>query len=174
MEQKEPTSLLAPYSLLLTTIYSPLTKVSMGTWDTSIFGNDAAADWVAAFAGHASLQFIESTLDLTIVESAEYLDSEFACQGLAAAETLARAKTKTGEDVPYTKAVDEWARSFNGTIPHELINKAAVVTDLVLAENSELNDLWMESEGSYDVWRSGVVHLKERLLSEEDDPGSFV
>lgn len=141
----------------------------MGTWDTSMFGNDAAADWAGSFGQNPTLRFIEETLDLVILESNNYLDSDIACQGLAAAEALARAKTRDGEESPYSRAVDEWAASFTGTIPDNLFGKAATVTDLVVAENSELNDLWMEAEGSYDVWRSEVQRLKERLLFDDED-----
>ncbi len=137
----------------------------MGTWGTGIFENDSAADWANFFGMNPSLGFIEETLDQCIDEATDYLDSDIGAQGLAAAETLARARTKTGNESDFSEPADRWAATFIGTIPPELLQKAAAVVDLVLSERSELNELWLETMELYPLWRLEADRLKERLLA---------
>lgn len=137
----------------------------MGTWGTGIFDNDSAADWANFFGRNPSLDFIEQTLDQCIDEATDYLDSDIGAQGLAAAETLARAREKTGNTSNFSEPADCWAAEFSGTIPPELLRKAAAVVDLVLSERSELNDLWLETMEFYPLWRLEADRLKERLLA---------
>jgi hypothetical protein len=137
----------------------------MGAWDTGIFDNDAACDWAGDFEENPTIDFINSTLDEAISEADEYLDSDLACQALAAAEAVARAKGKWGQKSPYSESVDKWAERQNVQISSNLIQKCIQVIDLTLGDNSELNELWAEAGDDYDVWRSELLDLKARLLS---------
>jgi hypothetical protein len=44
-----------------------------------------------------------------------------------------------------------------------LIPLAIRKVDRVLAENSELNELWLENEVDYPAWKAGVLDLRSRL-----------
>jgi hypothetical protein len=44
----------------------------------------------------------------------------------------------------------------------DLVQKAHLVITRILAENSELNELWQESE-EYNAWLQSVTELKNRV-----------
>lgn len=134
----------------------------MGAWGHQAFDNDMANDWAYG---------LEETDDLSLVESAfaeleqgaddEGLDSDLACNALAACEVLARLRGKPGYDA-YTEKVDDWVKAHPIVPPPALIATANAAIDRVLADDSELRELWDESDEG-DVWRKSVEELRSRL-----------
>ncbi|MFO0860242.1 MAG: DUF4259 domain-containing protein [Phycisphaerales bacterium] len=133
----------------------------MGAWGTSAFDNDDACDWAYDLASVEDFSLIESAFDS--VESADdYLEAPDACIALAACEVLARANGGGGIKNSYTEAVDKWVDQHKLRPSKALIDRARSVITRVLGENSELRELWDESDGAKG-WRDGVEDLRRRL-----------
>ncbi len=133
----------------------------MGAWGHLAFDNDDANDWAYA---------LEETDDLTLVESAfaevesadHYLEAPEASHALAACEVLARLNGKPGYENAYTEKVDTWVAAHPIELAPGLIARANAAIDRVLGENSELKELWAESDES-GQWLACVEDLRQRL-----------
>lgn len=138
----------------------------MGTWAVDAFGNDYAQDWAQDLHETSNLDAVEDTLN-TALEAAPELDAPFAAEALVALEVLARLQGKGGAQSDDSAAVDQWveARKAKGkpVKPRaDLAEKAARVLERVLSADSELRQLWEESE-HYNEWLASVEDLRARL-----------
>ena len=134
--------------------------------DIRAFDNDMANDWAYG---------LEETDDLSLVKSAfveldqgadeDGLDSDLACNALAACEVLARLLGRPGYNDSYTEKVDDWVKAHRSVPPPALIVRANAAIDRVLAEDSELRELWDESEEG-ETWRKSVEELRARLTGK--------
>ena len=140
----------------------------MGTWDTTIFGNDTACDWADSLEGVDDLSVLEETIQLVLEVGADYLEASDAEEGLAAAETVAGLLGAWGVLNSYTEPVEVWVRKTGLTPPKALIQSACQVVDRVLTGPSELLELW-EDAGDVELaeWVANVEDLKQRLVSSE-------
>ena len=140
----------------------------MGTWDTTIFGNDTACDWADSLEDVDDLSVIEETLQQVLDVGMDYLEAPDAEEGLAAAETVAGLLGVWGVQNSYTEPMEEWVRLTRLTPPKALIQNACRVVDRVLTEPSELLELW-EDAGDAELaeWKANVEDLKQRLLSSD-------
>ncbi|MFB6889960.1 DUF4259 domain-containing protein [Kitasatospora sp. NPDC056327] len=135
----------------------------MGTWDTGHFDNDTAADFSgsldeAAPAERAGL--IRSTLAGAAATGAEdYLDCDEAVTAVAAAALVA-AQCPGGEPVTTAYGPQEALPAF----PADLRPLAVSALDRVVAEESELAELWDETEEG-PAWRRGIEELRAVLAS---------
>lgn len=139
----------------------------MGTWDVHPFDNDTAADFAndlddAPMAERESL--IRRAL-LRAVDSQDYLEAPEAEEAVAAAALVA-AQCSGGEPVSIPYGPDEPIP----TLPVELRPLAVEALERVLAEESELSDLWGGSEGGVD-WRAGIDRLRQVLDPVHQPPG---
>ena len=136
----------------------------MGAWGPLTFDNDTACDWSYD---------LENTDDLSLVESAfaevestgpeDHLDQDLACNALAACEVLARLRGHPGYNNAYTGAVDRWVAAHKLPPSSDLLARATAVIDRILAPNSELRELWDETEDP--EWQDAVHDLRRRLTS---------
>uniref|UniRef100_A0AAU1HSZ6 DUF4259 domain-containing protein n=1 Tax=Streptomyces sp. NBC_00180 TaxID=2903632 RepID=A0AAU1HSZ6_9ACTN len=131
----------------------------MGTWDVHPFDNDTAADFAndlddAAMAERESL--IRRAL-LRAADDRDYLEAPEAEEAVAAAALVA-AQCSDGEPVSIPYGPDEPIP----TLSFELRPLAVEALERVLADESELSDLWGESEGGVD-WRVGIGRLRQVL-----------
>lgn len=133
----------------------------MGTWAVDSFGNDDAADWAFGLESVKDLSLVEATLDKAIAAAGEYLEAPDAAEALAAIEVIARLQGNWGERSPYSEPVDLWVGANRLVPPTDVVNKAHRVLELVLGENSELNELWQDSDEHPD-WVASVADLKSR------------
>jgi hypothetical protein len=136
----------------------------MGTWAVDAFGNDYAQDWAEDLHETSNLDAVEDTLD-TVLESGAELEAPLAAEALAAIEVLARLQGKGGPRSEDSVSVDEWvdARNAKAVKPRtDLAAKAAQAIERILAPDSELRQLWEESE-HYADWRASVEDLRARL-----------
>ena len=85
---------------------------------------------------------------------------------LVAIEVLARLQGKGGAASTDSKAVDEWveARKPKARRRADLEEKALQVIARILSDQSELRELWAESE-HYEEWRASVEALRERIVA---------
>ena len=134
----------------------------MGSWGEDVFENDDAGDWVYDLEKNG-IDYVSTTL-ASVTTCNDYLDAGTACEGLAAAEAVARMLGRPGQNDAYTESLDAWLSS-NGIKPSpELVEAAVATVDRVLADNSELVELW-EDAGDSDGWRTCVDGLRQRLAS---------
>jgi hypothetical protein len=134
----------------------------MGAWAADVFGNDDACDWAFELENSNDLSLIESTIDTVLSHGAEYVEAPEASEALAAIDAIARLQGNWGERNAYTEPVDKWVEKTKLVPSAALAQKAHLVIERILAEDSELKELWQESE-EYEVWQAFVTELKRRV-----------
>ena len=134
----------------------------MGAWSADSFGNDDACDWAFELEASADLSIVETALDRVLKAGGGYLEAPEASQAIAAAEALARLQGNWGKRDSYSEAVDRWVEKVKLTPARSVIIKAHQVLERVLAEPSELLELWQES-GEFEIWQASVQDLRERV-----------
>ncbi|MFF8770638.1 DUF4259 domain-containing protein [Kitasatospora sp. NPDC015120] len=139
----------------------------MGTWDIGHFDNDTAADFSGTL-DEAALEEREGLVRrvLTVVADTgaeDYLDSDEAAEALAAAALVA-AQCPGGEPVTTAYGPDEPLPTF----PADLRPLAVEALDRIVADESELAELWDETEESA-AWRRAVKDLRA-VLAPEPEP----
>ena len=134
----------------------------MGAWNISNFDNDTAGDWLYEFEENPSIVFLEKTIDSVFKE--EYIDSDIALEALAAIEVITLIKGDSKEKREELEALENINFEVLGNeINATLYNKSIKCCNLILnEENSELYDLWEESD-SLDDWKDVILDLKQRI-----------
>jgi len=133
----------------------------MGAWGAGSFDNDTANDWAYGLDDVSDLSMVHATLEGCVPEDG-YLDSDDACEALAAREVVARLKGQPGKKDAYTEKVDQWVVAHPQTPPAELCQLAASKIDLITDDSkSELAELW---EGDQE-WADSVADLRRRVLA---------
>ncbi|MFF2745768.1 DUF4259 domain-containing protein [Kitasatospora sp. NPDC058048] len=140
----------------------------MGTWDIGHFDNDSAADFGGGLddAAPGEREALLRSALLCAVGAEEFLDSDEAVEAVAAAALVA-AQCPGGAAVTTAYGPKE-------PIPPlaaELRPLAVAALDRAVAEESELAELWDETE-SGPAWREGIRELRAVLAaaSSEDAP----
>ncbi|MCA9631806.1 MAG: DUF4259 domain-containing protein, partial [Myxococcales bacterium] len=110
------------------------------------------------------LPYVASTLAKATTPSTEYLEAPDACEVLAACDVVARLRGQIGQKDAYTEEVDAWVTSQAVHPDPQLIASAVAALDRVLGENSELAELWDESDEGQ-AWRLSVQALRQRLTT---------
>ncbi|MFF2950248.1 DUF4259 domain-containing protein [Kitasatospora sp. NPDC057965] len=141
----------------------------MGTWDIGHFDNDTAADFSGTLDETPLAErvaVVRRVLTLAADTGAEdYLDVDEAVEAVAAAALVA-SQCPGGEPVTTSYGPDEPLPVF----PTDLRPLAAEALDRVLAEESELAELWDESEEG-PAWRRTVKDLRAVLAPEPEPAG---
>jgi hypothetical protein len=133
----------------------------MGAWGMLAFDNDDANDWAYDLEDADDLSLVESAFK-AVEEAEDYVEAPDASNALAACEVLARLNGKPGYQNAYTEKVDEWVAAHPLIPPAELLGRADAAIDRVLGENSELRDLWSESDENGN-WLAAVEDLRRRV-----------
>lgn len=135
----------------------------MGTWAVDAFGNDYAQDWAEDLHETSNLDAVEDTLNI-VLDAVGELEAPFAAEALVAIEVLARLQGKGGASTEDSVAVDEWvaARKPKAKPRADLADKAARALDRIAGDDSELRQLWQESE-HYSDWQAAIADLRNRL-----------
>lgn len=128
----------------------------MGAWGLGTFDNDDASDWFAN---------LEESNDLSLVESAfefeeDYIEAPEACNALAAAEIVLALLGKPRENLP--EEAGNWVNKNSSLNAAPLKSKAINYLAKILSENSELKELWAESD-EYQAWENDVNSIKVQL-----------
>lgn len=144
----------------------------MGTWAVDAFGNDFAQDWAEDLHETTNMDAVENTLDTALADAGAELEAPLAAEALAAIEVLARLQGRGGERTEDSAAIDEWvdaqkakaeAKGKGPLKPRtDLAAKAQQALARIVSEQSELRQLWQESE-HYAEWRAAVDDLAARL-----------
>jgi hypothetical protein len=133
----------------------------MGAWGVLAFDNDDAGDWAYGLEETSDLSLVVSTLT-RVEQEDEYLEAPEACEALAACEVLARLLGHPGYTNAYTQAVDQWVSAHPIVPSADLLALAKSAIGRILADDSELRELWEES-GDSSEWRNAVADLESRL-----------
>jgi hypothetical protein len=136
----------------------------MGAWGTGIFDNDTACDWAYELEGQHDLGVIERALD-EVLDGDDAPDADIGEEALAAAEALARLQGHWGIRNSYTERMDAWVETAGLVPPPALVRKAHAAIDRILGADSELAELWGESD-EFDGWKAAVAELRGRLRQQ--------
>ncbi len=134
----------------------------MGAWSHEAFGNDSACDWAYGLQEVSDLSLVEKALAAVAPDG--YLEADEATEALAAIEVIARLRGHAGYSNAYTEVADDWAAATRLVPPEPLVQRALAVLDRIVGDESELKELWDDSDSAAD-WQASLVDLRERLLA---------
>ena len=134
----------------------------MGTWSHEPFGNDTANDWAYDLEAHKDFAFVEAALDNALSVGNDYLRAGKATQAIAAVEVIAKALGKGTQSDSYTKKVDKWLKKISVKPSADLLDKARQVLDRVTSTNSEVQELWQDSDDA-DSWTANIFALRSAV-----------
>jgi hypothetical protein len=133
----------------------------MGCWAIESFGNDTAADWLAELVSRNDLGLVRDAIG-EVLGAQGYMDAPYATEGLAAIEVVAAA---LGRPTPSAQAEEElmsWVAKVQPTVEPELVTQALAALDRILGPESELRELWEDTEDFAD-WQADVAALRAKL-----------
>ena len=133
----------------------------MGAWGSGIFENDAAMDFIGNLADHP--ENADSVLREALETAAHmggYLDAPEGEEALAAAAIISLAAD--GSPVQPEPSVEDYARKISRKVPSGLAPLAIEAIDRVLADESELRELWEEQDAVAE-WRAEPDAVRHHL-----------
>jgi hypothetical protein len=128
----------------------------LGAWGTGVFDNDDAQDWLGDLLEEKNINILKDTFQQAIEE--EYIEEPYGSCANAAAEVVALILGK-GQETESDELL-EWVKSIT-RIDVELVTLARTAIRRI-QEDSEIKDLWAESEES-NVWSEQIENLALRL-----------
>lgn len=134
----------------------------METWSHESFGNDTANDWAYELEDATDFSVIEAALQVALDEGDEYLDADLAMEAIAAVEVIAKRLGKGTQSDVYTEKVDQWLETISEQPRDDLLSLAKRVLERIVADDSELKELWLESD-EYELWLGNIQQLKDAL-----------
>lgn len=134
----------------------------MGTWSHESFGNDTANDWAYELEDATDFSVIETALQVALDEGDEYLDADLAMEAIAAVEVIAKRLGKGTQSDVYTEKVDQWLETISEQPSDDLLSLAKRVLERIVADDSELKELWLEPD-EYELWLGSIQQLKDAL-----------
>lgn len=102
-----------------------------------------ACDWVGTFIENPGFAAVRSAIE-TVLEEDDYLESDEACDCLAACEVIARLQGKWGLRNVFSEDLDKWVEENPTRVPDDLKAAADSAIERILGPDSELPDLWDE------------------------------
>ena len=136
----------------------------MGTWSTLPFGNDDAADWAYELEDADDLAPIDDAVSAVLALGDGYVEAFEGAAAVAAIELLACLGDRPGDTETYTEAADAWLRRVDIKPGPDLLDKARRVLIRVLADDSELHELWRDNE-DYEQWLDAMEDLRARIAA---------
>ncbi|MFE6041021.1 DUF4259 domain-containing protein [Streptomyces sp. NPDC056452] len=132
----------------------------MGTWDVGPFDNDTAADFGGGLdeAAAGEREGIVRGALIRVIDTAVYLEAPESEEAVAAAALVA-AQCPGGEPTDPVYGPEESLPDLTG-----LRDLALQALDRVMAEPSELMDLWAEADGG--PWCATIRRLQNVLLPQ--------
>jgi hypothetical protein len=132
----------------------------MGAWGSDSFKNDDASDWVADFCDAPDQTLIANTLSaIANMDADEYLEAPDCSVGIAAAELVAALKSASNPNL--SEDTKKCLSSLGIKADPSLVALALKAMERIRT-NSELKELWDESETPED-WYQSVSSLEKRL-----------
>ncbi len=129
----------------------------MPGWGTGSFENDDAQSFLGAL--HSKDPTDLKRILARAADHEDYLDRPESSVVIAAAEVVAAAKGNPPQAVP--QQIAEWVSKVKGAPSAEMSDLARRAVERVRT-NSELKDLWLETEG-LNEWSASLRELTARL-----------
>lgn len=133
----------------------------MGAWGFESFENDDAADFLADITESGDSSLLREVLD-NVLTSTEYLEAPDASQAIVAAEIIAAALGRPTIAAEKKEPLRQWLAQIRPEIDPELVAAASAALTRILATNSELRELWEDSE-EFPEWQASVTELLQQL-----------
>jgi hypothetical protein len=142
----------------------------MGAWGAGSFENDTAMDWAASVQSvddvRRPFERLKRDTDAHGIDPELVVDSDFACELIAAAETVAMMLGRRIPDFPQELA----QRLVGAGEPDSLLFHQARNGALYAMRNSELAEMWEETaqDAGKNEWLAEMTRLIDRLNPEVD------
>ena len=133
----------------------------MGAWGVGSFDNDDAGDFLSELIDSGDLSLIREVFD-NVLTSTEYVEAPDASQAIAAAEAVAAALGRPTLSAQKEEELLTWLGRLQPRIDPELTAQAKDVLARILAPNSELLELWEESD-EFPEWKAAVSEIARQL-----------
>ncbi len=135
----------------------------MGAWGEGPFDNDDAGDWAYGFDGvdeATGLRLLADALELGDADT--YIEAPEGTTAVAAAAVVSWLNDPAAiPDSPYGEDAAVWVRTARPT-PNVPLNDAALAAlDRVRSNQSELAELWAESDDV--AWSRSLIEIESRL-----------
>jgi len=127
----------------------------MGTWDFRSFDNDDALEWLDELSETEDLSPFVETFDAG--ENEEYLEAPEGQAIIAAAEVINCFFNSPREGIP--EQAIKWVDDHKNIDVKSLVPEAIMKLARVLAEDSEIRELWEENEELFPKWLKDVEDL---------------
>jgi len=133
----------------------------MGAWGFGSFENDDAGDFLADVTKSGDLSLIREALD-NVLTSTEYVEAPDASQAIVAAEAIVAALGRPTLAAQGEEKLSSWVARIRPSIDRELAADARDALARILAPNSELRELWEDSD-DFLAWQAAVTELGQQL-----------
>lgn len=134
----------------------------MGCWSADSFGNDDATDWLLELVDQQTLAPSETAIGIVLRVGNDYLEAPDASEALVAAEVIAAALGRPGVSAQKEETLMLWIEVAKPQPNPDLVAQSIQAIDRILAKDSELFELWSESDEFQD-WINEVQDLRARL-----------
>ena len=131
----------------------------MGAWGIGHFDNDDAEDWALELEDTDSFEPVEEAI-AAVEAGGDYLEAPDASIGLAAAEVIAASLGNPADELP--DAVARVVARLDEPAEDELVARARAAVHRIVGEDSELRELWEETD-DFDAWQAAIDDLLARL-----------
>ncbi|MCW3127051.1 MAG: hypothetical protein JWO03_2709 [Bacteroidetes bacterium] len=131
----------------------------MGAWDSGIFDDDSAWDFLDTVGGSDAPQEIFKTAFGTAINAdyLEYDDCHAVTVSAACIDNMVNGTQYADQEV-----VNTFGEKHDISVS-DLKVDAVKALHIVLSDKSELNDLWAENEEDYPAWKQNIEDLILRL-----------
>lgn len=133
----------------------------MGAWGIGSFDNDHACDWLLDLIEGDDLAPMRAAIAQVLAED-DYLDSDLAVEALAAIEVLAATLGRPTVAIGEEEEFQAWLTRLQLQGDPSLVPGALRAIERILAPESELRELWEETE-DYADWCADVARLRAHV-----------
>lgn len=133
----------------------------MGAWGIGSFDNDHASDWLLDLIEGEDLAPMRAAIAQVLAED-DYLDSDLAVEALAAIEVLAATLGRPTAAIQDETEFQAWLAELQLQGDPSLVPEALRALERILAPESELRELWEETE-DYEDWCADVARLRSHV-----------
>ncbi|SDY70708.1 protein of unknown function [Lysobacter sp. yr284] len=134
----------------------------MGAWGVGTFENDDALDWLGDLTDTDDSAAVRARLAQAL--ASDCLDAPDATTALAAAETVLSMLDAPTPSLAWHEEFAAWLPRHAAVADAALGAAAVDAVDRVLGEDSELRELWDETDDAGD-WRAAVAALRSALVA---------
>lgn len=132
----------------------------MGAWGAGPFDNDDAGDFADAVARRGDLAAIKSAFDQVL--AADYVEAPLAWEAVAGADIIAMLAGRPCDKTDYPESIQNWSKNLARAPSADEKEKARRALDRILSPQSELLELWEDSD-DLEAWKASLEDIKRRL-----------